>query len=451
MPFIANTDAQRREMLEALGLASPDDLFRDIPPALRCKGLKLPDGLGEMEVQSRLAALADHNATGLVSFLGGGIYDHFIPAAVEAIVARSEFYTSYTPYQPELAQGNLQAIFEFQSAICRLTEMEVANASLYDGGTALYEAIMMALRVTGRNRVVVDDSVSPIYRTMIRSYTSNLGIELVETLSAEGLPDREALRKELNDRTAAVVVQNPTFFGCIDDATDIGAMAHACGALLIISVYPVSLGLLKTPGAMGADIVTGEGQSLGLPLSFGGPYLGFMATRKALVHKMPGRIAGRAPVAGNGQPDAQGRQGFVLTLQAREQHIRREKATSNICTNEALCALTALAYLSLLGKQGLRDLAQACADKAFYAQRRLLKVPGVTLRFPGRWFFNEFVLNLPLPADKVIRKLLQRGVAAGFPLVRYWPEMDHSLLIAVTEKRTKKDIDLLAHLLEAIL
>jgi len=444
VPFIANTDAQRREMLEAIGLSSPDDLFRDIPPELRCRELKLPGGLSEQEVHAHLAALADHNTTGLVSFLGGGIYDHFIPAAVEAIASRSEFYTAYTPYQPEISQGNLQAIFEFQSAICRLTEMEVANASLYDGGTALYEAIMMALRVTGRNRVIVDDSVSPIYRTMIRSYTRNFGIELVETLSGQGLPDREAIRRQLNDQTAAVVVQNPTFFGCVDDATDIGEMAHARGALLIVSVYPISLGLLKTPGAMAADIVTGEGQSLGLPLSFGGPYLGFMASRKALVHRMPGRIVGRAA-------DSQGRKGFVLTLQAREQHIRREKATSNICTNEALCALTALVYLSLLGKQGLRELAQTCADKAFYAQRRLLKVPGVTLRFPGRWYFNELVVDLPLPADKVIRKLLQRGMAAGFPLVRYWPEMDHSLLIAVTEKRTKKDIDLLAHLLEAIL
>jgi len=444
MPFIANTDAQRREMLEAIGVSSVEDLFHDIPPELRAKGLNLPDGLSEQEVYYRIAALADHNSTGLTSFLGGGIYDHFIPAAVEAIVSRSEFYTSYTSYQPEISQGNLQAIFEFQSAICRLTEMEVANASLYDGGTALYEAIMMALRVTRRNRVIVDDSVSPIYRTMIRSYTSNLGIELVETLSTKGLPDREAVKEKLDNQTAAVVVQNPTFFGCIDDATDIGEMAHACGALLIASVYPISLGLLKTPGAMGADIVTGEGQSLGLSLSFGGPYLGFMASRMRLVHKMPGRIAGRAV-------DSQGREGFVLTLQAREQHIRREKATSNICTNEALCALTALVYLSLLGKQGLRDLAQTCADKAYYAQRRLLKVPGVTMRFPGRWYFNEFVLDLPLPADKVIRKLLQRGVAAGFPLVRYWPEMDHSLLIAVTEKRTKKDIDLLAHLLETIL
>ena len=322
--------------------------------------------------------------------------------------------------------------------------MEVANASLYDGGTALYEAMMMALRVTGRNRVVVDDSVSPIYRTMIRSYTSNLGIELVETPSDGGLPDRDALDGQLDDHTAAVIVQNPTFFGCIDDLADVADMAHARGALLVVSVYPISLGILKTPGQMGADIVTGEGQSLGMAVSFGGPYLGFMASRRKLVRKMPGRIAGRTV-------DGQGREGFVLTLQAREQHIRREKATSNICTNEALCALTALVYLSLLGKHGLAEVAQTCADKASYAQERLAAIPGVTLTFPRRWFFNEFVLTLPLPADKVIRKLLQRGIAAGFPLVRYWPEMDRNLLIAVTEKRTKDEIDLLVHLLETIL
>jgi glycine dehydrogenase subunit 1 len=444
MPFIANTDVQRREMLDAIGLNRLEDLFRDIPPELRCGELKIPDGLTEQEVRHHLSALADHNTTGLVSFLGGGFYDHFIPAAVDALASRSEFVTSYTPYQPEISQGNLQAIFEFQSAICRLTDMGVANASLYDGGTALYEAMMMALRVTGRNRVLVDDSVSPIYRTMIRSYTRNLGIELIETLSDRGLPDRDALREKLDEHTAAAIVQNPTFFGCIDDATDIGEMAHAVGALLVVSVYPISLGILKTPGRMGADIVTGEGQSLGLPLSFGGPYLGFMASRMELVRKMPGRIAGQAR-------DAQGRVGYVLTLQAREQHIRREKATSNICTNEANCALTALVYLSLLGKHGLAEVAQVCADKACYAQERLLKVPGVSLTFPKRWYFNEFVLTLPLPADKVIRKLLQRGIAAGFPLVRYWPEMDHNLLIAVTEKRTRDEIDLLAHLLETIL
>jgi len=302
----------------------------------------------------------------------------------------------------------------------------------------------MALRVTRRNRVLVDDSVSPIYRTMIRSYTSNLGIELIETPHDRGLAGRDVLRDELDEKTAAVIVQNPTFFGCIDDYSDLAERAHEKGALLVVSVYPISLGLLKTPGAMGADIVTGEGQSLGMPVSFGGPYLGFMATRAKLVRKMPGRIAGRAR-------DPQGREGFLLTLQAREQHIRREKATSNICTNEALCALTALVYLSLLGKQGLREVATVCADKAYYAQEQLTKLPGVTLKYRSRWYFNEFVVTLPMPADKVIRRLLQRGVAAGFPLVRYWPEMDRDLLIAVTEKRTKKEIDLLVHLLETIL
>jgi glycine dehydrogenase subunit 1 len=444
MPFIANTEEQRQEMLEAIGLATVDELFRAIPPELRCGEPRLPEGLSEQEARRRLAELADQNRTDMISFLGGGIYDHFIPSAVEAIVYRSEFYTSYTPYQPEISQGTLQAIFEFQSAICRLTDMEVANASLYDGGTALYEAMMMALRVTRRNKVIVDDSVSPIYRTIIRSYTRNLGIELVETPSRRGAPDRDLIASMIDDKTAAVIVQTPTFFGRIDDVSDLSEMAHARGALLVASVYPIALGILKTPRAMGADIVTGEGQSLGLPISFGGPYLGFMATRKKHVRKMPGRIAGRAH-------DAEGREGFVLTLQAREQHIRREKATSNICTNQGLCALTAVAYLTMLGKQGLPELARTCADKAYYAQQRLLQVPGVNLKFPGAWYFNEFVLELPLPVDRVIRQLFQRNIAAGFPLVRYWPEMDRSLMVAVTEKRTRQEIDLFAHLLETIL
>jgi glycine dehydrogenase subunit 1 len=444
MPFIANTQSQQKEMLEAIGVEGLDDLFTDIPPELRCAGLNIPPGVSEQKVRDELAALADHNTTGLVSFLGGGLYDHFIPAAVDALVYRSEFYTAYTPYQPEISQGTLQAIYEYQSAICRLTDMEVANASLYDGGTAVYEAIMMAMRVTGRNRVIVDDSVSPIYRKMVGSYTSNLGIELLETQSAEGLPDRKALAEAVNEATAAVIVQTPNFFGCIDDVSDLADLAHEHGALLIVSSYPIALGLLKPPGQMGADIVVGEGQSLGMPISFGGPYLGFMATRRKHVRKMPGRVVGRTV-------DEQGHDGFVLTLQAREQHIRREKATSNICTNEGLCALTAVVYLSLLGKQGLRDLAQTCADKADYARHRLLQVPGVTMRFPNRWYFNEFVLNLPMAADKVIRGLFTRGIAAGFPLGRYWPEMNNCLLIALTEKRTKQDIDFLAHTLEVIL
>ncbi|HAU36146.1 MAG TPA: aminomethyl-transferring glycine dehydrogenase subunit GcvPA [Phycisphaerales bacterium] len=445
MPFIANTDEQRRQMLAEIGLTA-DDLFAPIPSELRCDELNLPSGMSEQKTREHMAKLSGRNASHLVSFLGGGFYDHFIPAAVEAIASRSEFYTAYTPYQPEISQGTLQAIYEYQSAVCRLTDMEVANASLYDGGTAIYEAIMMALRVTGRQRVIVDESVNPIYRKMIRSYTRNLGIELLETpvRLAVGKPDRERIAAELDERTAALVVQNPNFFGVIDDVSDLAAAAHARGALLLVSCYPVSLGLLKTPGAMGADIVTGEGQSLGMGVSFGGPYLGFMAARMEHVRKMPGRLVGRTA-------DHQGRQGFVLTLQAREQHIRREKATSNICTNEGLCALTALAHLCLLGKEGLRELAQCCADKAYYAQQRLLFVPGVTLRYPKQWYFNEFILELPERAEAVIRRLLERGFAAGFPLSRYYEGMDRSLLVAVTEKRTKEEIDLLAHALEASL
>ncbi len=444
MPFIANTDEQRRQMLAEIGAGSVEELFADIPPELRCGELNIPPGMTEQDVRYKVAAMAEQNVTGQISFLGGGFYDHFIPAALEAVVYRSEFYTAYTPYQPEMSQGTLQAMYEYQSAICRLCDMEVANASLYDGGTAVYEAIMMAMRITGRSRVIVDDSVSPIYRKMVRSYTSSLGIELLETASRGGLPDRETLALQINGNTAAVIVQNPNFFGCIDDVTDLAEMVHSQGGLLIVSCYPISLGLLKTPGSMGADIVVGEGQGLGMPVSFGGPYLGLMAARKKHVRKMPGRIAGRTV-------DRLGREGFVLTLQAREQHIRREKATSNICTNEGLCALTALVYLSLLGKDGLRELAQVCADKADYARRRLLEVPGVSMRFPSRWYFNEFVLDLPVAADKVIRRLLKRGLAAGFPLGRYFPEMGNCLLVAVTEKRTKQDIDFLAHTLEAIL
>jgi len=321
--------------------------------------------------------------------------------------------------------------------------MEVANASMYDGGTALYEAVTMAIRVTGRNRVIVDDTVSPIYRTILRSYTSNLGIELIETHSPEGVASNDEIARHMNGSTAAVVVQTPNFFGCIEDFTNLAALAHEHGALLVVSCYPIALGLIKTPGAMGADIVTGEGQSLGLPLSFGGPYLGFMACRRKDVRKMPGRLAGRTV-------DRLGRDGFVLTLQAREQHIRREKATSNICTNEGLCALTSLVYMSLLGKTGLQTLARLCADKAWYAQQKLLSIPGVQLHFPRHWYFNEFVLELPSHVDRVIRELLHRGISAGFPLVRYYPNMTNALLVAVTEKRTKEEIDYFAHVLENI-
>ena len=291
MPFISNTDEQRAAMLAEIGL-TVEDLFADVPKPLRCRGLNLPEGMGEQEVRNRLAAIASKNYIHLTSFLGGGFYDHFIPSAVYAMLSRSEFYTAYTPYQPETSQGTLQAIYEFQSMICRLTDMETSNASMYDGGTALYEAMMMALRITRRNKVIIDDSVNPIYRVMIDSYSRNLKINLVETNNHEGLANRDAILKALDDETGVVLLQNPNFFGCIDDFTDIAEAAHAKGALLVVSCYPISLGILKTPGAMGADIVTGEGQSLGLPMSFGGPYLGFMATRKKYVRNLPGRIVG---------------------------------------------------------------------------------------------------------------------------------------------------------------
>lgn len=443
MPFIANTQEQFDQMLKDINM-SKEDLFSDIPKELIAGDLNLPDGMSEQEVRDHLAGLAKKNSTHLACFLGGGFYDHFIPSAVYSIVSRSEFYTAYTPYQPEISQGTLQAIYEYQSMICRLTEMEVANASLYDGGTALYEAIMMALRITGRNKVLIDDSVNPIYRMMIRSYTRNLGIELVETNNEDGLANRTLILDALDEKTATVILQNPNFFGCIDDFTDIADAAHKKGALMTVSVYPISLGILKTPGEMNADIVVGEGQSLGMPMSFGGPYLGFMSTKKEYIRKMPGRIVGRTN-------DANGNQGFVMTLQAREQHIRRDKATSNICSNEALCALTALVYASLLGKEGLKETAQLCADKASYAYKRITAIKGIKPHFKEKWFFNEFVIDLPRNATDVIGKLIEKGLAAGFPLSRYYDGMDNSMLIAVTEKRTKEQIGTLAEALEAML
>lgn len=431
-------------MLAAIGVGSVDELFADIPEPYRIRALAMPNGLCEQEVYDHLHALSHKNTHELVSFLGGGFYEHAIPAAVDSLSARGEFFTAYTPYQPEVAQGTLQAIFEYQSMICRLTGLDAANASMYDGGTALAEAVMTAVNATGRNTVVLAGGVSPIYREMIRSYTSNLGISLTELASpVEGVADRAAIAAALHGDVAAVLVQNPTFFGTVDDFSDVAACVHAAGALLVASVYPLSLGLLKRPGDMGVDIATGEGQSLGLPLSFGGPYLGFFAVRKALVRKMPGRIVGETV-------DRRGERCFVLTLQAREQHIRREKATSNICTNEALCALRATVYLSLLGKQGLRELAATCVQKAEYAKQRLARVEGVTVRSQAPTF-NEFVIDLPVDAGEVVCKLIDRGFAAGFPLGRYYPEWNTCLLVALTEKRTKAEIDSFATALEVAL
>jgi len=443
MDYLPHTETDVREMLAAIGVRSVDDLFADIGPELAPKSFDLPAGRSEMEVRSFLRELSGRNATSLVPFVGGGFYDHYIPAAVDALASRAEFVTAYTPYQPECAQGTLQAMYEYQSAICVLTGMDVSNASLYDGGTALYEAAMMAARITGRQRIVMDSGVSPIYRTILHTYTRNLSLEFEEVEPTNGQSDRAKLFAKLDDRTAAVILQNPNFFGSVDDHADIVAEAHRRGILVIQSVYPLALGLLKTPGETGVDIATGEGQSLGLPLSFGGPYLGFMAVRREHMRRMPGRIVGETV-------DRNGTRCYVLTLQAREQHIRREKATSNICSNEALCALRAVIYLSLMGKQGLVDLAKLVRDKAEFAKDVIGRLPGVRVDrdLPT---FNEFTVILPCPADEVVGRMIRKGFVAGFPLGRYYKGMEHGLLVAVTEKRTREEIVKFAHSLEAVL
>jgi glycine dehydrogenase subunit 1 len=443
MNFVPHTELEKKEMLKAIGLKSVGELFKDIPLSLRPKSFNIPEGKSEFEVVEYLKSLAHKNATGLTNFVGGGFYDHHIPAAVDALASKPEFYTAYTPYQPECSQGWLRAIYEYQTIICELTGLDVSNASLYDGGTALYEAIMMAVRLTGRKKIIVDSGVSLIYRTMLYTYTSNLSIEFVETPVVHGQSCREDIYKNLDDKTAAVIVQNPNFFGAVDDFSDIVEVTHSKGALAIASVYPVSLGMLKSPREMGFDIATGEGQSLGIPLSFGGPYLGFMAVKKEHMRQMPGRIVGETL-------DKDNRRGFVLTLQAREQHIRREKATSNICSNEALCALRALIYTSLLGRVGLQELAQLNYQKAEFAKARLERISGVKVKRSSPTF-NEFTLELSKNADEVVHLMISRGFASGFPLGRFYKGLDNYLLVAVTEKRTKEEIINFASSLEAAL
>jgi len=443
MSYTPHTQEDIKEMLKAIGVLSIDELFKDIPKTLRPKSFNIPSRKSEFEVTEQLRKLSQKNATQLTNFVGAGFYDHFIPAAVDAIVSRPEFYTAYTPYQPECSQGWLQAIYEYQTIICDLTGLDVSNASLYDGGTALYEAAMMAVRFTGRNKIIMDSGVNLIYRTMLYTYTSNLSIEFVEIPVVHGQSSREELFKYLDDNTAAVILQNPNFFGAVDDHSDVVEKVHKVGALAIASVYPVSLGILKSPGEMGFDIATGEGQSLGIPLSFGGPYLGFMAVKKELVRQMPGRIVGATI-------DKDGKRGFVLTLQTREQHIRREKATSNICSNEALCALRAAVFASLLGRDGLKELAQHNYQKAEFAKEIISQVSGVEVKRSSPTF-NEFTVCLPQHADEVVYRMIDKGFACGFPLGRFYKGMDNYLLVAVTEKRTKEEIRRFADSLEAVL
>ncbi len=447
--YCPHTPEEIREMLEVIGVQSVEELFAPIPAELRCTTFNLPPGMSEFETYARLQELAADNRHDLSLFIGGGFYDHIIPAAVDHLSGRAEFYTAYTPYQPECSQGTLQALFEYQTAICRLTGLDVSNASLYDGATALAEAALMAMRSTNRNRILVDGCVSPIARQVLATYLSYHDAELVELPPLDGLLNRAELAAQLDDRTAALLVQYPNVFGCVEDfsgastslSPSLADQAHAKGALLVTAVYPVALGILKSPGELGADIAVGDGQSLGNPLSFGGPSFGFIAASKAHIRNMPGRIVGETI-------DKNGKRGFVLTLQAREQHIKRHKATSNICSNQSLCALRGLIFLSAIGRQGLADLARMNYDKAEYAKSCLANLPGVTLLQTAPTF-NEFTISLPKPAEAVVAALLEKGIAAGLPLGPLYEGSENLLVVTVTEKRSKKEIDRLVDALKS--
>lgn len=434
--YIPTTPDEAQEMLEAIGVKTIEDLFAEIPPEMRMRGeLNLPKGVSETEMARQLAKMAkkNRNVDDNICFLGGGAYDHIIPAAIDHLLLRGDFFTAYTPYQAEVSQGTLQGIYEFQSLICSLTGMDQSNASLYEGATAIVEAINMAVAHTRRNRIIVLQTVNPEYRRVIQAINGAIGVE-IDTLSFEdGVVDPVKVQAMIDDKTAAVVMQYPNFFGGIEEIEKIAEIAHESGALAIVSANPIALGLLESPGKLGADIVTGEGQPLGVPLSYGGPYLGFLAATKKLLRRMPGRIAGRTK-------DVDGKPGFVLTLQAREQHIRREKASSNICSNQALIALAATIYLSLMGKNGLKEVADQCFQKAHYMKRELSKIEG--LSFPYTYsFFNEMVVKIP-NARKVIAKMAKAGIFAGIPLDTCFSNLKDYVLVAVTEKRTKEEIDL---------
>jgi glycine dehydrogenase subunit 1 len=443
MSYCPNTEQEQAEMLAAIGVKSIDDLFAPIPAHLRAQSFDLPPGMSEFEMLDAMKSLAAQNTAGLTCFIGGGAYDHLIPAAVDHLAGRAEFYTADTPYQPECSQGTLQALFEYQTAICRLTGMEVTNASLYDGGTALAEAALMALRITGRRKLLVDGGVNPFYRQVLATYLEDIDAEIVTIAPRGAVCDRAACTAAMDGDTAALLVQTPNFFGTVEDLTELSTAVHGAGGLMVAATYPVALGMLATPADMGADIAVGDGQSLGNPLSFGGPAFGYLATVKKYIRNMPGRIIGETV-------DRQGRRGYVLTIQAREQHIKRHKATSNICSNQSLCALRGLIFLSLLGKEGLAGLARLNRDKAEFAKAQLARVPGVIVVNAGPTF-NEFVLGLPSAAGPVVAKLLARGIAAGVPLGDYYPGMANSMVVTVTEKRSRADIERLAKELEVAL
>lgn len=450
MPYIPHTEEDRREMLKTIGVGSIDELFQDVPEAVKLKReLNIPESLDEHRLLGRLFELSRKNknsVTDLVCFLGAGIYDRYIPSTVGALISRGEFLTAYTPYQPEMSQGYLQTIYEFQSMVAELYGMDVANASMYDGATAMAEAALLASAVNGRKKIVVCSAVHPHYRQLLRTYCWSMGLEVEELPADNGAAFSQSAignpKSAIDESAACVIVQYPNFFGVIDDLAAARDAARAAGAMFIVVADPIACALLKPPGEFDADIVVGEGQPLGIAMGFGGPALGLFACKQEHVRRIPGRIVGRTE-DGNGTP------GYAMTLRTREQDIRREKATSNICTNEALMALSACIYMSALGKNGMKQVAESTVRNTQYAMGQLQSA-GAKLKFPGK-VFGEFVLELPKNAGEVRDALLQRGILAGLPLGKFYPGMENCLLVAVTETRTRAQIDHFAQELTAVL
>lgn len=447
MSYVPNTDADINEMIAEIGAGSVNDLFAHIPEDIRLKGkLNLPGPLSEMELLVHMKKMSGLNAdlSNFTSFLGGGIYHHFIPPVIEHLAGRSEFYTAYTPYQPEISQGTLQGIFEYQTLMCMLTGMEVSNASMYDGASSTAEAVLMALRITGNKKVLISRTVHPEYREVIKTYLGSSDSDIVEVpYNKNGVTDLDMLSDALDTETACAVIQSPNFFGIIEELDKYEKQIHANNTLFVAAFSePVAFGIIKPPGEFGADIVCGEGQSLGIQPGFGGPCLGILTAKSKHVRNMPGRIAGKTV-------DTDGNQAFVLTLTAREQHIRREKSMSNICTNEGLCALTAAMYLSCLGKQGIRKIARINHSRCEYAKRQLLGIDGISLKFDSPTF-NEFLVQTKAGPDEIVRKLARKKVLAGIPLKKYYRELSDCLLVAVTEMNSREDIDTMCEMIKEL-
>ena len=445
-PYIPTTEKEEIKMLKSIGLSSMEDLFSDIPKELRLqKDLKLGNPLSEIEISKHVKKIAAKNkdTDDLICFMGAGAYDHYIPSVIKHITSRSEFYTAYTPYQPEISQGTLQVIFEYQTLMANLTGMDVSNASMYDGATATAEAAMMAVENTKRKSIVVSKSVNPETRKVLNTYMRFHGVEVIEVDTLNGVTDLDKLKLAVSSSTAGVVIQNPNFLGIIEDMTEVEKITHGNKAIMIISVDPISLGILKSPGEWGADIAVGEGQSLGNSLNFGGPYLGFLATTSKLTRKMPGRIVGQTE-------DIEGKRAYVLTLQTREQHIRRDKASSNICSNQSLNALAAVAYLATIGKQGLKEVAEHNIKKSHYALKQITASSKYEIAFKNQPFFKEFVIKSTLPSCHINKELLKSGILGGYELQKEYPIYNNHLMLCVTEKRTKEEIDTLAKVMGGI-